>query len=512
MSGEILGAAQISADIDVSCDVAIVGTGAGGAVLAAGLAEAGLKVVMIEAGPYVTRQDFTLQESQSLPLMYQESGARSTTNKAITVLQGRAVGGSTAVNWTSCFRTPERILEHWREKFGLEMDHTTLRPHFEAVERRLSIQKWPKERANQNNQVIFDGCAKLGWKSGTMRRNVKGCADSGYCGMGCPVGGKQSMFNTYVPDAVGQGAMVYADTYVQRIEVQNDRVVALHGRVKLQQDPTAKGVSVTVRPKVAVLAAGALNGPALLLRSGLDGKGLVGRRTFLHPVVALMGHYKHVINPWYGAPQSAHSHQFIDRGPQKMGYFFESAPLHPVLIGGSIKNFGTDHVQLMQKMKHMSAVLSLMVDGLMPHDVGGTVSLTPEGTPALDYPHSRWLKEAIRSATRHMAQLHFAAGATEVASSHTHPRLLSPDQPIANIDKWPVLALEPGLFSAHQMGGCTMGADPEASVVDLEHRFRGVPNLFVVDGSVLPTALGVNPSETIYGLSHRARPFVGNAV
>ena len=231
MSGEILTAAQLTADVDVRCDVAIVGTGAGGAVLAAGLAEAGLRVVLLEAGPYLTRKDFVLHEAHSLPNLYQESGSRSTRNQSFTILQGRGVGGSTAVNWTSCFRTPERILAHWREHHGIELDSAELRPHFEAVERRLNIQEWPAERANHNNKPLFEGCKKLGWETGTMRRNVKGCVNSGYCGMGCPVDGKQSMFVTYLPDAVGQGAMLYADTRVQRLEVDGDRVVALHGEV-----------------------------------------------------------------------------------------------------------------------------------------------------------------------------------------------------------------------------------------------------------------------------------------
>ena len=166
----------------------------------------------------------------------------------------------------------------------------------------------------------------------------------------------------------------------------------------------------------------------------------------------------------------------------------------------------------MSHIQHLCGLIALKVDGLMPEDQGGTVTLTPDGMPALDYPHTPWLIEGIRSAMKHLTQVHFAAGAQKVLTPYTRPRMLERHEPVETMDAWPVEAREPTLGSAHQMGGCTMGANPDTSVVDLEHRFRGVPNLFVVDGSVLPTALGVNPSETIYGLARRARSFVGNAV
>jgi choline dehydrogenase-like flavoprotein len=513
MSGRLLVAADLSADVEETCDVCIVGSGAGGAVLAAGLAEAGLDVVILEAGAARDRSHFDMKEGGAYSTLYQEGMTRATTDLAISVLQGRSVGGSTTVNWTSCFRTPERILADWRSRFGLEaLTEPALRPHFEAVEARLSIEEWPEASANANNRTLLDGCRKLGWDTGTMRRNVKGCANSGYCGMGCPVDGKQAMHLTYLADARQAGARLYAECPAERLEVVDGRVVAVHARVQPLGAPLPSGPRVTVRAKVTVAAGGALNSPALLLRSGLDQGGLVGRRTFLHPVVAVIGRYPEPIDPWYGAPQSAHSHEFVDRGPDRIGYFLESAPLHPVLAAVSLKMFGQAHADTMRELRKTSALIALGVDGRLPGDEGGTVTITSSGRMQLDYPVRPALVEALRDAHLTLTRVHLAAGARDATTTHNQPIQVASEAELSRLDAARYGALEHSMFSAHQMGGCPMGADPATSVVDPEHRFRGVDNLFVVDGSVLPTALGVNPSETIYGLAHRARRFVGEAV
>ena len=512
MSGRIRTAEHVTEDVERRCDVCIVGSGAGGAVLAAGLAEAGLSVIMLEEGGYHTRNDFTLNEGDAYPAMYQDRGTRATSDLAITILQGRSVGGSTTVNWTTCFRTPERILEHWQRVHGLELDAATLAPHFEAVEQRLSIKEWPREVANANNQVLYRGCDALGWAVAPLRRNVKGCANSGYCGLGCPVDGKQAMHVTYLPDAVFAGMDLYANARVDRFEVEAGRVVAVHARVMSDHAGLPDGPRITIRPKVAVCAGGAINGPALLLRSGLTGAGRVGTRTFLHPVVATVGDFPDPIRPFFGAPQAAGSHHFIDRGADKVGFFIEAAPLHPMLSAVAYNPFGQRLHTQMADLASANGLLALQVDGLLPQDDGGTVSLKADGRIQVDYPVRPFLVESMRFATEQLVKIQLAAGAVEVGTAHLDPVRVRTEADLVKLESAAYGAHEHAIFTAHQMGGCAMGADPERSVVDLEHRFRGVDNLFVVDGSVLPTSLGVNPSETIYGLAHRARTFVGNAV
>lgn len=513
MKGSITIGSQVTADLELSCDVCIVGSGAGGAVLAAGLAEAGLDVVILEAGGWFTRRDFDLDETRAYPAMYQDRATRATADLSISILQGRTVGGSTTINWTTCFRTPERILRHWQEAHGLQdLQSEALAPHFEAVERRLHIAPWPEELANANNRKLLEGGRALGWEVAALRRNVDGCANSGYCGVGCPVNGKQGMAITYIPDALVAGARLYADCEARRLELDGRRVVAVHAEIVDRDTGRAAGPKLVVRPKVTALSGGAINSPALLLRSGFERQGLVGRRTFLHPVTVVVGHYEEPVQGFYGAPQSIGSHHFIDRGPDKMGFFLEAAPMQPMLASLTGSEQGLEQAEFMQRLPHLSGLISLQVDGLLPGDDGGTLTLRGDGRLHLDYPFQPWLEEGFRAAHEVLARLHLAAGATEAATLHHPPVILRSDADLPLLDAVAYGKHQVSVFTAHQMGGCAMGPDPERSVVGPDHRVHGLDNAFVVDGSVLPTALGVNPSETVYGLAHRARRFVGEAV
>lgn len=501
---------DLTADVDLSCDVCIVGTGAGGAVLAAGLAERGLDVVLLEEGGHYTRRDFgRLEEAWSFPHLYQERSGRTTADGAIAVLQGRSVGGSTTVNWTTCYRTPDRILAHWRRVHGLELDGGVLTPHFEAVEARLNVKDWPVEAANPNNRKLLDGCRALGWQVHGMQRNVWGCLDSGYCGFGCPVDAKQAMGVTYLQDALEAGARIFANTHAERFELQGGRVAAVRGRAMHIDRLVPDGVEVVIRPRVAVCSGGAINGPALLMRSGLS-SGPVGRRTFIHPVVASIGQYAEPIRAWQGAPQSAASHEFIDRGAQ-MGFFLEAAPMHPMLVGAATRQLGAAHHELMADLPSYSTLIALSVDGLLPGDEGGTVRLRGDGRIALDYPIGPNLTEAFRAASVALARIHLAAGALQCGSPHVPAIQVQPGGDLGPLEQAPYGGHEHPIFTAHQMGGCAMGPDPETSVVDPTLRHHAVSNLYVVDGSVLPTALGVNPSVTIYGLAHWATDHVAAA-
>lgn len=513
MKGQLFIGTDIKRDETVSCDVCIVGSGAGGAVLAAGLVEQGHKVVMLEEGGYYDQDNFKLNEGDAYFNLYQDRGTRATADLAITVLQGRSVGGSTTINWTTCFRTPPRIMSHWEEHFGIkDINAETLAPHFDEVEKRLGIQEWPLERVNENNKVLVDGCKKLGWEVSPLRRNVRGCANSGYCGMGCPIGAKQAMHRTYIQDALDLGLTVYSDVRAENFEWEGRRVKTLRGRVLDRETSKPTGPQLTVKAKVFVSSCGAINGPALFLRSKLTGNGHVGRRTMLHPVVAVTGLHEQEILPFYGAPQSAGSHQFIDRGADKVGFFLESAPLHPALASLGFTGFGDLQGEYLEQLAHTGVLLALSVDGLLPNDEGGTVSLRDDGRIRFDYPVGDHLKESFRAAHKVMTQINFAAGAKQVASAHVEPIIMSSKSDISRLQKAEYGAFKHGIFSAHQMGGCAMGADPSKSVVDDQLKFHTMDNLYVVDGSVLPTALGVNPSQTIYGLAHRARKLIGEAV
>ncbi len=513
MKGRVTQGREVTADVTETCDVCIIGSGAGGGTLAAGLVERGLDVVMLEAGGYHTRRDFDLHEQTAFPALYQGRGGRATSDLAISILQGRSVGGSTTINWTTCFRTPDRILRHWQDHHRIEgLDAQTLAPHFEAVEARLNIGVWPESLANANNRKLLDGARSLGWEASPLHRNVRGCANSGFCGMGCPVDGKQGQHVTTIPDALAGGMRLYADVEVRHLLHDDKQVQEVRGVVMERGRDRDTAHTVTVRPRVVALCGGAINNPVLLLRSELNPNGRVGLRTFLHPVVAMAGVYEEEVNPFYGAPQSIGSHQFIDRGPDKVGYFLEAAPMHPMLTASAAGVFASELDELMRNLPHISGLLALQVDGLLPGDDGGTTVLRSDGRPGLHYPVKPALVESMRASHQTLARLHLAAGAREVGSLHATPLSVRSEADLKRLAAAPYGALEHAIFSAHQMGGCSMGPDPATSVVGVNHRHHTVHNLYIVDGSVLPTALGVNPSQTIYGLAHRARDIVASAV
>ena len=513
--GRIYTGEEVRGGQELQCDVCVVGSGAGGSVLAHELVSRGLEVVMLEEGGYHTRREFDLQESKAFPNLYQELGNRTTDDLSITILQGRSVGGGTTVNWCSSFRTPKRILDHWRDVHRIEgLSEDVLRPHWEAIEKRLHIAEWPEERMNRNNRVLWDGCGKLGYSRGLIPRNVNNCADLGYCGMGCPIDAKQSMLVTMIPDAVEKGLAVYANASARRLRIEGRKVAAVEVDVLDGESRRSSGRTLTVRPKVTVASGGALNSPALLLRSGLTAHGRVGKRTFLHPVVITVAEFDEPVDAFSGAPQSVHSHHFVDRGPQKMGFFIEVPPIHPMLGAITLSGFGIDYQRFLSRLPYVNACIALSVDGLLPGEEGGTVGLRAQGDGRLkiSYPLTEPHWEAFRTGCKEMARIQFAAGARTVISLHSPPVVMRSVDEISKLDSAPWEKLRVRVVTAHQMGGCCMGRDPASSVVDNRLRYHELDNLFVVDGSVFPTSLGVNPQESIYGIARWAAQHVAAAV
>jgi choline dehydrogenase-like flavoprotein len=495
-------------DLVLKPDVCIVGSGPGGSMVASRLASAGAKVVVLEEGGHHTKDEFDMQEPRAYQTLYQDRGNRATADLSIAVLQGRGVGGGTVVNWTTSYRTPDDVLEFWRTKQGSLLTPQILKPHFDEVEQRLGIQKIDYEDTNPNNRTIYDGCKKLGWQVDTTKRNVRGCLRTGYCGMGCPIDAKQSAALTYLPDAVAKGAEVYANCRVQKIESNGKRAVAAVGTVLHDGEPT--GRTIRVEPRLLVVSGGALNSPALLLRSGLD-QGPVGKKTWLHPTIAVGAFYKEAIEGFYGAPQSVASHHFAHR-PEGAGFFLEAAPVHPMLASIAAPAFGAGLSARMSRLPNLCATIALMIDGFGDGEEGGTVSLRKDEGPKLDYPFTDRAHECFRSAMKAIARLHLANGALEVQTFHNDPVHIKTEADLAEIDRRP---LGPNLFAAftaHQMGGCRMGSDPATSVVNPQLRHHHLENLFVIDGSVFPTGLGVNPMESIYGVASWASEHVKAAL
>jgi choline dehydrogenase-like flavoprotein len=504
---KVTDASTLERDLRLTCDVAVVGTGAGGGLTAEILANAGLDVVLLEEGPLRSSRDFRMLESEAYPQLYQESGARKTRDKAITILQGRCVGGSTTVNWTTSFRTPPATLAYWRERLGLhELTDAGLAPWFERMERRLSIGAW-QSAPNENNQALLHGAQRLGIGAGRIQRNVSGCWNLGYCGVGCPTNAKQSMLVTSIPAALDQGARLVVRARAERLRIAAGRVEVLEARALDAQGIRQKAQSIAVRARHYVLAAGAIGSPAVLLRSRApDPYRLLGRRTFLHPTVISAALMREPVHGHAGAPQSVYSDHYLERdaidGP--IGFKLEVPPLHPLLFGMTLQGFGAGHAALMREFTHAQVLIALLRDGFHPDSAGGQVLLRDDGSPLLDYPLTEVLRQGMRRALLAMAEIQFAAGARRVLPVHEQATGYdSWAQARAAIAALPLEPLRTRVVSAHVMGGCAMGADARSGVVDARGRHWQLANLSVHDGSVFPTGIGANPQLSIYALTAR---------
>lgn len=516
MSGRIRTGDELTEDQTLTCDVCVVGSGAGGGVLGLELAKRGLDVVMLEEGGYHTRRDFDLNEAKAYSTFYQEAGNRATDDLSIGIFQGRTVGGGTAINWCACFRTPPEILERWRDTHGVKgLDATTLAPHWDWLEERLNIREWPLEQSNRNNRILWEGLGALGYSRGTVKRNVRSCAALGTCGLGCPTNAKQSLLVTLIPEAVEQGMRLFANVSARKLETRDGRVVAVHADVLNPGTNRPTGKRLTVKAKVTAVCGGAINSPGLLLRSGLTGRGRVGKRLFLHPVVVSNAHFQEPVEAYRGAPISVYSRQFINRGEGRLGWLLEVPPLLPILNSLALTGLGPAHQDQMARLPYSNALISICLDGVHPGDEGGTVALRDEREYTrfkVDYPLSDFHWEAFREALKVSARIQFAAGAEQVSSPHSRPVVMRSEKDLPLLDDAPYGPLQLSILSAHQMGGCAMGGSPETSVVDSTLRYWDAENLFVVDGSVFPTALGVNPMESILGIAHWGSQHVAAAV
>jgi choline dehydrogenase-like flavoprotein len=504
---KVTDASRLERDLALDADVAIIGTGAGGGVSAEILTAAGLAVVMVEEGPLKSSGDFRMLEAEAYPQLYQESAARKTLDKAITILQGRCVGGSTTVNWTSSFRTPESTLAFWRERFGLgELAARELGPWFERMERRLAIGPWTTP-PNENNAALARGAAKLEIATAAIPRNVKACWNIGYCGMGCPTNAKQSMLLTTIPAALGRGARLVCGARAERLVLHRGRAAMLECSALDARGVRATGKRVRIRARHYVAAAGAIGSPALLIRSRApDPHRTLGRRTFLHPTVISAAVMPQRVGGYAGAPQTIFSDHFLEQGAidGAIGFKLEVPPLHPALFGMTLPGLGEQHAALMQAFPHAQVLIALLRDGFHPASHGGVVGVRDDGSPVLSYPLTPVVWDAVRRALLAMAEIQFAAGATRVLPVHERAR------PYAS---WPeareaieALPLEPLLtrvVSAHVMGGCGMADSPRRGVVDAGGRHFHLENVSVHDGSAFPTSLGTNPQLTIYALAAR---------
>lgn len=496
---------QVPANSTIEADVVIVGSGAGGATSAELLSQAGLNVLIIEEGALHTSKDFKMLESQAYSNLYQEGLGRTTQDGAISIMQGRAVGGSTLVNWASCFRTPEATLQHWAQEWEVkDLSAEQLLPWFAEREQRLNIEIAPFA-PNANNEVIRQGCQAKGWSWNFIPRNVKGCANLGYCGLGCPINAKQSMLVTTIPSCLENNGQLLYSTQVVKLQHNGKQVQRLECRAMNAAHTAPTTHTFYVQAKHYILAGGAINTPAILLRSHApDPYSLCGKRSFLHIANFSIAHYQQPIMPFYGAPQTTYTDQFQwdDGVTGHMSYKLEAAPLQPAFGASLLTGHGVQHAKLMHNLPHTNALHSLLRDGFHPQSTGGTVTLRSDGSPSLDYPITHYVWDGLRRAFLSMAQIQLASGAHSVLPLHADAHLVHTETEAKQlIEQLPMQAYRLRLGSAHAMGGCAMSENIQRGLVNSQGLHHHLSNLSVHDASVFPTSIGANPQLSIYAIS-----------
>lgn len=487
----------------LEADVVVVGSGAGGGVVAQELARAGRSVVVVEAGPLVREAEMPLSEIDGLDRMYLDHGLLTSDDAGVVLFSGSVLGGGTTVNWASCFAPPDWLRGEWAARYGLDgFDGPEGDADLAALRDELAFA--PPPMIPLKDEVILRGAAELGWEAAPMERNAVSCGDCGACGFGCRRGAKRSGPVLHLAEAVRHRARIVVDAPVERVLTRNGRAFGVEGR-------THDGQPLSVRAPSVVVAAGALRTPAILQRSGLKHPA-IGRHLRIHPVPVVAGRYGQPIQMWRGTTQGARSRQFV--GPGRPGggpggFVIESAPAHVGVAASLLPWEGRAASEaLLGDLRYVAPLIAICRDL-----DGGTVSLRRSGKVRIRYRLSERDEETVRAAATALARIHRAANALEIVVLATPaPRSYAGDhfegfpRRLARLDIAPNRLF---IASAHQMGTARMGADPGDHVCDPRGHVRKdargglVEGLYVADGSLFPTASGVNPMVTIMALARR---------
>jgi len=510
--------------LELDADVVIVGSGAGGGVMAAELAAAGRSVVVLEAGPFVDEGTMPRAEIDAYSRLYLNHGLLSTWDGSVTILAGSGVGGGTLVNWMTCIDVPADVRADWAANHGVDGLEDEWAADEAAIESELSVRL--ATVVPPKDDLILRGAAALGWEHARIRRNAVDCGTCGSCPFGCVVGAKQSGIRVHLRDAAGRGARIVDRVRVTRVLTQAGRVTGVEGRLLATDpfshmpiirdgDPTSAEVRrLVVRAPQVVLAAGALRTPAVLQASGL-GHPAVGRHLRLHPVSLMAALLRDPVDMWRGTMQAARSVEFGTGDAGRRGYVIESAPGHLGLIALALPwAGGADHAELMTRVRHVAPLIAVTRDG-----GEGRTSLTRAGRVRIDYRLDPAGVATLRHALVSMARLARAAGgvdeligvATPMVRHRTHgadeaTRFAAFEAALAAMDFGPNRG---SVFSAHQMGTVRIGASARDHPADPRGRVRTpdgrsvVGGLYVADGSTFPTGVGVNPMIGIMTMARR---------
>ena len=489
---------EATEDMDLECEVVVIGTGAGGAACAYELAARGRAVLMLEEGDFHRRGKFRGRPSTANRMLYRDQGVTMALgNVSIPIFMGRAVGGSTVVNSGTCYRAPDRIFDRWQRDFGLPsvFSGAGMGPYYERVERMLQVAPADPLYAGKIATIIARGADHLGYTHGVLHRNAPGCDGQGVCCFGCPTGAKRSTDVSYVPEALLRGAQLVTAAKVTKIEIADGRargvIAELRGKDGKRQ--------LRVKAEAVVVACGTLITPLLLKRNGVcKTSGMLGKNLSVHPASKVLGLFDEKVDQWEGIPQSYAIDQFADEG-----LLFEGASVPFDLAATTIPWNGARFMEMMARYPYLATF------GFMIEDTSrGEVREGPGGSPLMFYNLNKQDTAKLQRGMEILCEVYQSAGARRVLPFAIGHEDVSTRESLSRLRASRLRAGDFDVTAFHPLGTCRIGTDPRTSCVGPDHEAHDVGGLYVTDGSAVPSALGRNPQMTIMALAARAAEII----
>jgi len=487
---------SIAENLELECEVVVIGTGAGGAACAYELASRGRAVLLIEEGDYHRRSSFTARAAEMSRKLYRDQGLTlAVGNTGAPVWAGRAVGGSTVINSGTCYRAPDRIFRRWGEEMGLgELARDRLSPYYERVERMLEVTPAKRELTGGIGRVIARGADALGYTHHPIHRNAPDCDGQGVCVFGCPTGAKRSTDVSYIPQSLLRGAELITAAEATAVDIENGRARGIRARL-------GSGRELRVRAEAVVLAGGALMTPVFLERARLlETHSALGKNLSIHPATRVIAVFDEPIDMANAIPQGYIVDHFIDEGMMFEG---GSTPLDVTAIG--IPWVGSAFSNLMDRYRNVAQF------GLMIEDSSrGAVRAAPgrAAHPLITYNMNARDCAKMARAIAILCEIFLAAGASRVLPMLPGLEEVRSGADLKQLRTRTWSASDFDVTAYHPLGTCRIGTDPRTSVLGPDHEAHEVEGLYVADGSSVPSALGVNPQMTIMAMSHRVAEII----
>ncbi|KAN0029622.1 hypothetical protein ACTA71_007754 [Dictyostelium dimigraforme] len=515
---------KITSETSLKADVVVIGSGAGGGVTAALLAEAGYKVIVLEKGSYISSNNMTWKESEAFPLLYEQAGTLTSDDLSVNILAGNCLGGGTTVNWTASIRTPDIILEEWRKQCPNAFDSIKFNNALDSVSSRLNVNTIDTVldgtgSHNKNNRILEQALRDLDADPQPIPRNTKNCdtTQCGSCSMGCRSKSKQSSMVTYLEDCCSKGGQIITNCQAEEITTTIPSAAAaasngnntggqtVHGVIAYVSTPDGLKYRVFIKAHIVVCSAGALHTPTLLLKSRIKNNN-IGSNLYLHPVIPIIGEHTQSVELWKGPPMTVISkkYQKVLTNGKNTGSILETPNAHIALSGSNCAFVWEDSFSFKKQMlraRNFSAFISICRD-----TVPGKIRLDKDGrSPKIQYKLSERDWKSMMPAVEASLRTLIKNGAVEAAIPMNGLKPANQDtieQYIKSIKSIGYKSNQTVILSAHQMGSCRMGSSKSNSVVNENGESWDVKRLFIADGSVLPSSVGVNPMITIYAISH----------